>query len=586
MLTRLHVHNFALIDHVEIDFAPGLNVLTGETGAGKSILIDAMTAALGERATADWVRTGADRALIEVAFEVDPNAVGTAVEEWTEEGIVILSREIAASGRSVARLNGRLCTAAALRDAARHLIDIHGQHEHQSLLHPERHVEFLDAWVGDEALCLRRQAAELYAALREARTVLEDLRRSERERAQRLDLYRFQMEEIGSARLRPGEEEELLADRSRLANAEKLFAGAGAVRELLTDGEIAATDLLGQAARELSALAVLDPGLNSLVEDLETAWAAAQEVARSLRGYQEGIEFNPERLEQVQERLGALRQLKRKYGDTIQEILSYREKIAAELCRLERGEERAGELEREITARIDALNETARALYDLRLAAADHLAGEIRGHLGDLGMQRTRFRVAVEPPRLAEAEVPDGLAGWLGRVEFLISPNPGEPERALVRIASGGELSRVMLALKSAMADASPVRILIFDEIDAGVGGHTATVLGRKLRDLARGNQILCVTHLPPVASAADTHLVVQKRTRGERTSVTVRRLNEEERVGELARMLGGSQATATEHARQLLATARTDVETPVPGAHGTGGQRPPGRASAGGRTH
>ena len=554
MLARLHVRNFALIDEVEIEFRPGLNVLTGETGAGKSILIDAITAALGERVSADWVRSGADRALIEVCFEVDPQRM-PELAEWAEEGVLILSREIAASGRSVARLNGRLSTAGVLREAARYLIDIHGQHEHQSLLHPERHADFLDAWAGPTALALRRQAEAEYAALRAARAALEALRRDERERAQRIDLYRFQIEEIAAAALRPGEEEELLADRMRLAHAEKLAAGAAAAREALLDGEVTALDLLAQAAHQIRSLAEIDGGLAPIADALEGALATADDAARELRRYQEGIEFNPQRLEQVQERLETLRQLRRKYGDTIEEILAYQQKIALELADLEGGEGRVEALAAEIAERSGAFAAAAQALHATRLAAAERLAAEVQSHLADLAMERTRVHLAVAPPDPgAEA---GGLASMLGRVEFLLAPNPGEPERPLARIASGGELSRVMLALKSALAGASPVPTWIFDEIDSGVGGQTGLHLGAKLGRLARHHQILCVTHLATVACAAETHFVVEKIAAGDRTEVRVRQLTEEERVGELARMLGGAPSTAIEHARQLLAAAR-----------------------------
>jgi len=554
MLAQLTIRNFALIDNVTLEFHRGFNVLTGETGAGKSILIDAITAALGERTGAELVRVGANRASVEAVFEVEDSPFAT-VQEWAEDGLLILGREISASGRSSFRINGRMCTAATVRQVAGDLIDIHGQHDHQSLLHPDRHVEFLDAWAGSEIAAHRRRAQELYSELRTTRRELEALLKGERERAQQLDLFRFQLEELEAAKLEPGEEEELQADRIRLANAEKLYAAGSAAKETLGEAEVSALDLLSAAAREVDAVAALDERAGAIRELLETAVTAAQEAASELRAYLEEIEFNPERLEQVQDRLDLYRRLKRKYGDTAEEILAYRDQLAKDLDTLSHSEERRAELEARFERLAVQVDEETAALYAVRRAAAEAFETEIARHLADLNMARTRFAVQLEAPAPAAAAWEKGLPAILGRAEFMISANPGEPLRPLARIASGGEMSRVMLALKTAMAGSHPVA-LIFDEIDVGVGGKTAEALGAKMAELSRSNQVLCVTHLPQIACMAGRHLEVRKDVVGDRTVVDVTPLEGETRVGELARMLGGSEATAVQHARELLASA------------------------------
>jgi len=554
MLAQLTVRNFALIETVNLEFQPGFNVLTGETGAGKSILIDAITAALGARAGAELVRTGADRATVEAVFEVGAYSLPT-VQEWSEDGVIILAREIAASGRSTFRINGRMCTASTVREVAADLIDIHGQHDHQSLLAADRHVDFLDAWAGKELGVIRRESQALYTELRSTRRELDELLTGERERAQQLDLYHFQVEEIDAAALEPGEEDELVADKTRLANAEKLVAAGEAARDALSGGDISAEDRLRTAVRELDSIRALDADVEPISELLETAIAAAEDAISQLRRYLEGVEFNPERLEQVQERLGLINSLKRKYGDTVGEILAYRELVATKVNNLAHGEERRAKLEAEFARLASQMDAAAQRLYGVRKQAAAAFEREIASHLADLNMSGTEFAVRLNPPASAAEVWERGLTAILGHAEFLICANPGEPLRPLARIASGGEMSRVMLALKTAMAGSHPVA-LIFDEIDTGVGGKTAEALGAKMAELSISNQVLCVTHLPQIASMAGRHLQVAKSVVSDRTLVEVRVLDGEARVGELARMLGGSETTAAQHARELLASA------------------------------
>jgi DNA repair protein RecN (Recombination protein N) len=589
MLTQLRIRNFALLEEVELEFGPGFNVLTGETGAGKSILIDAINAVLGGRSGPEWLRTGADRATIEAVFEVAnvetgrrgdgatgggdgatevlrtsvspsprlPIAPSSLLEEWVEDGLLILSRDLTRAGKSQCRVNGRICTASTVREVAAELIDLHGQHEHQSLLVSERHVDLLDAWAGPPVLNLRRRAEAEYAAWQAVRRDLEALRTNERDRARQLDLYQFQIEEIDGAQMTPGEEEELAADRLRLGSAEKLHAASASALQSLAEDQGAALDLLAAAAREVDAAAALDAGLAPIAESLQTALIAAQDAVSELRAYQESVEFNPERLEQVQDRLDMLRRLKKKYGDTLEEVLEYRQRIGEELHALTHSEERMAALEAELARRGAAMDQLATDLCAARRAAAAEFERRLVAELVELSMQHTRFEVRIEPPTPAAALGVGGIPAWLGQVEFLISPNPGEPVRPLARIASGGEMSRIMLALKSVMAGVSAVPTLIFDEIDAGVGGRTAEVLGEKMAALSRSAQVLCVTHLPQIAGMATHHFQVQKRVAAERTWVEVLPLKEAERVDELARMLGGKEETAARHARELLASGK-----------------------------
>jgi DNA repair protein RecN (Recombination protein N) len=553
MLTQLTIRNFALIECLGLEFGEGFNVLTGETGAGKSILIDAIAAALGARVGAEVVRTGAERASVEAAFEVSP-AAASPLADWAEEGAIILAREISRSGRSVFRLNGRMCTASTVREVAAALIDLHGQHEHQSLLATERHADYLEGWAGGELLANRRRAAQCATALRETRAAIAELRRNERELAQKVDLYRFQVEEIDAAELQPEEEQALDADRLLLASAEKLHAGAGVALATLAQGEPCAADMLATAAVELGNLTAIDARLAPVAELVESAAVAAQEAARELRRYHESVEFNPERLQQVMERIELLRRLKRKYGDSAAEILAYRDRVAGELQSIEQVGKQEEDLSGRAAELAARLAQVVEQVQQGRRAAAKRFDRLVTEQLRELGMQHTRFESRVER---GDPEALDrGLPAVLGAMEFLIAPNPGEPLRPLARIASGGEISRVMLALKTVMAAASPVPTLIFDEVDAGVGGRTAEVLGRKLASLGQANQVLCITHLPQIACLAATHFQVQKRVAGSRTVVNVSRLEKGNRVAELARMLGGAESTATRHAEQLLAEA------------------------------
>lgn len=491
MLIELHVRDFAIIDEVTLRLEPGLNVLTGETGAGKSILVDAVAVLVGGRADVEMIRAGAERALIEGLFQVDA-AVGALLAPILEQhglleaeppGEVVLSREIRPGGRHVARVNGRLVPLHVLREIGQILVDIHGQTEHLSLLRPREQLELLDRYAGVGEL--RAALAERVARWRAVRREIEQLRQDEREKVRRMDLLRFQIEEIEAARLREGEEEALLQERNRLANAEQLAHLADALYRALYEGEEeapSALDRLSEAARSLQALARIDPLFQPYIETIGSLIAQVEDLAHMVRDYREGIEFNPRRLAQIEERLDLIRRLQRKYGDTIPEILAYARRAKQELETLAHAEERLTALEEEAESLLREIGELGLRLSRQRQEAAERLAREVEAQLADLRMAGARFAVALERVPDPEGAYADGTrwafdATGLDRVTFLIAPNIGEGLRPLARIASGGETSRLMLALKVALAQADPVPTLIFDEIDQGIGGRVLSLI-------------------------------------------------------------------------------------------------------------
>jgi len=560
MLAELHVTNFALIDHLDLAFGGGLNILTGETGAGKSIIIDALGLALGERAGADLVRTGAAKATVEAVFDLAraPAEVRRRLAEAGLDGddgddALLVTREIArAGGKSQCRINGRLMPVAVLKEIAEGLVDVHGQHEHQSLLAADRHVDTLDNWTGKDALAQRSDVAAGHSEVNALTREREKLRTDARERVRMLDLYRFQQEEIAGASLRSGEEEELAADRTRLANSEKLSAAAQDAYATLSGAERGggALDALNAALVAVEHAAALDEALAPLAETLGSAVSYAEDAARELRVYQEGVEFNPERLEEIEGRLDLIRTLKRKYGETLDEIIAYGQELDGKLDALEHSEAREEELTQAITKSEAKLLAAAAKLTKTRRKASAEFAAGIARELQDLGMAATKFEVSIEPQAMT--------GKGADRVEFLLSPNPGEPLRPLAKIASGGEMSRIMLAMKSVLARTGTIPTMIFDEIDVGVGGRTAQTIGDKLEGLAGDAQILCITHLPQIASRAGTHFYIEKRVEEGRTIVSVSPLDPEGRIEEIARMLGGSRRSeaVVQHAREMLSAA------------------------------
>ena len=601
MLSELRIRDLAIIDELDLVFGPGFNVLTGETGAGKSIIIDAVNLLLGDRASQEVVRAGADRSEVEGTFVLDRGSAARLAPLLAENGLegdqadlLVLAREVRANGRSVARVNGRAVNSALLAEVGQQLVDVHGQGEHLSLLREREHVNLLDRYAGLEAE--RSVAGDLVRRLRGVRRDLESLRQDERERARRIDLLTYQVEEIGAARLTPGEDGELDGERRRLANAEQLASLTNEALQLLQQSEgeqSGAMDLLGLAEGSLARLARIDPDTGRLGDQLAEAEALLDDLARELERYRDAVEFNPRHLQQVEERLHLIHTLERKYGDGIQEVLAYAERAAVELETITHAGERIGELEAAETELLAELGRRGAALSAARRTAGERMARAIEGELADLQMARARFAVqitwtpdgagaVVDAASAAQAGEREGRYAFdthgLDGVVFLVSANPGEPLRPLARVASGGETSRLMLALKTVLGRADETPTLIFDEIDQGIGGRVGTTVGRKLWGLTaqsdgRGirHQVLCITHLPQLAAYGDLHFHVAKRVAGQRTVTNVQKLSGEERVSELADMMGSdSQAgrasvveimSEVEHAKARSERAATPAQ-------------------------
>ncbi|HEY3100046.1 MAG TPA: DNA repair protein RecN [Methylomirabilota bacterium] len=554
MLRELRIRNFAVVENVAVPFAPGFNVLTGETGAGKSILVDAILLVRGARAQTDVIRADAEMATVEAVFEASDGAFATLDEAGLplENGEVVIRRELSRSGRHRAFVNDAAVTVGLLERLGDALVQVHGQHEHQRLLEPARQLGVLDRFADAEPLCDR--FAALFAKHAEARAELERRRGAGRDRAQRQDLLRFQVSELDAARVRVGEEDELRTERRRLQHAERFAAGLQEVGSLLQDDAASATARLARAARVLSDLGRLDPAFAAPVETLDAARVHVEDTLAAVRGLRDTIVFEPGRLEAIDERLDALTRLKRKYGDSEEALLRFRADAAAELDRLERHEEVLAEDERRLAELEAEMVSAAHALGAARRDAAANLGPRVQRELRQLGMDRAAFEVATI--ELAPADW--GLQGG-ERVEFRFTANAGEPTRPLARIASGGELARTMLALQVVLSGDDGAPTMVFDEVDAGIGGRAASVVGDKLAALGGSRQVLCVTHLAPIAALADHHVRVAKSVRAGRTRATTAVVAGDERAAEIARMLGGdaSAAAALDHARALLRARR-----------------------------
>src|SRR3989454_7345281 len=539
MLREIRVRNFAVIDAVTAAFGPGLNVLTGETGAGKSMLIDAILLIRGARAQTDVIRTDTETASVEAVFDLEPRGPAAAVLDEAglglEEGQLVVRRELARSGRHRAFVNDSPVTVGLLERLGDHLVEVHGQHEHQRLLEPARQLDLLDRFADAEEL--RDRVGDLFAKHRAAKAELERVRTAERDRAQREDLLRLQLAELDGARLRVGEEEELRAERRRLQHAGRLAAGLVEAAGVLNEDEDSAMSRLQRTARHLRELSRIDPAFTAPADAVDGAGALVEDALAAIRSLRESIAVAPGRLEAVDERLDVLTRLKRKYGDTEAAMLAFRADATVELERLGRHEQILAEQERMLGELHAELTEAAIALADRRRDVADRLAGETARELRQLGMERARFEIAVERAPLDEVG-PRGL----DRVEFRLSTNPGEDVRPLARVASGGELSRTMLALKGVLARADRVPTMIFDEVDSGIGGRIAAVVAQKLATAAEGRQVLCVTHLAPIAARAAQHVRLSKSVRGGRTRVAAETLTPGTRVGGIARMLAGGR--------------------------------------------
>ena len=570
MLTELRIHNFAIIDQLDLRFGPGLIILTGETGAGKSIILDAVVMLIGGKADTTFVRTDSDAAFVEGVFHLkgpEKEAVHSILQReelMDDPNYVVLMREIRKEGRSVARVNGRSVNVSLLKELGALLIDIHGQAEHLSLLDPHAHLGLLDRYA--EVARPLTDYRQTYHALLSLRRELNDLRKAQADAERRVDMLTYQVEEIEAARLKPGEDEELRKERDRLANAESLSRNAQEALAVLEEGSPetpAATDLVGQATQALSALAKIDSAQHELANQAELLLDSMSDLIHSLRDYLEEIEFNPKRLDDVEERLDLIHSLTRKYGGSIPAVIAYGAETRRQLETITTAGERIEELEAQEAKLLEKLAKQGNLLSEKRKSAATELGKGIEAELDDLRMQAAKFGVdfQIKPdPNGAPVENGTRIAfdqNGFDRIEFLIAPNPGEGLKPLAKIASGGETSRLMLGLKNVLARADEVPSLIFDEIDQGIGGRVGMTVGQKLWNLSRMHQVFCVTHLPQLAAFGDEHYQVQKLIQGNRTLTRVERLEGEPRLLELSQMLGEVGEGTLRSAHELMQVAR-----------------------------
>lgn len=569
MLSEIDVRNYALIERLSLRFGNGFNVLTGETGAGKSLVIDCVGLVIGGRASSESVRAGCDSAVVEAVFNISdvPDVEALLLEQGIDpepDGTLIVTREVSRQGRSRCRLNGRIVTLTALSAIGERLVDIYGQHEYQSLARPSRHIGLLDAFGGARLEQVRDSVRQLYEEWRECEEELAELRQHARERAQRADLLAFQVNEIESANLEPGEDVHLVAEQTVLANAESLYDAVVRAYSLIYESSYpdiaSARDMLGEALEELDNASRIDGTLTSLAESLSALCDHTTEISRALREYRDSIEFDPERLAEVEERLSAISRLKRKYGDSLADVIDHGQLAREELESMTGAGRRVDELEGRSAALSEELGSCASKLSAMRCEIAAELEKEVSRELRDLSMPHAVFKVDVGRKRDGHEIVVDGTPVVIGpdgfdNVEFLFSANPGEEPRPLARIASGGEMSRVMLAIKSVLAVADAMPTMVFDEVDAGIGGEAAIAVASKLANIGKVRQVLAVTHLPQIAAVADNHYAVSKLERSGRTEVTVEKLDIEERVTEVARMLAGEapSSVTVAHAREML---------------------------------
>jgi DNA repair protein RecN (Recombination protein N) len=570
MLTELHIQNFAIIDKLDLRFGPGLIILTGETGAGKSIILDAVVMLIGGKADTTFIRADSDAAFVEGVFQLrgpEKEAVHSILQReelMDDPNYVVLTREVRREGRNVARVNGRTVNVSMLRELGALLVDIHGQAEHLSLLDSRAHLGLLDRYA--EVARPLSDYRQTYHTLLNLRRELNELRKAQADADRRVEMLTYQAEEIEAAHLKPGEDEELRQERDRLANAESLARNAQEALAVLEEGSPetpAATDLIGQAAQSLAALAKLDSAQNELANQGEVLLDTISDVIHSLRDYLEEIEFNPKRLDEVEERLDLIHSLKRKYGGSIPAVIASGTEARKQLETITNAAERIEELELEESKLLEKLAKQGSVLNENRKSAAIALGKGIESELDDLRMAAARFSVDFQTkPDPNGAPLQNGTRiafdqNGFDRVEFLIAPNPGEGLKPLVKIASGGETSRLMLGLKNVLARADEVPSLIFDEIDQGIGGRVGMTVGQKLWNLSRMHQVFCVTHLPQLAAFGDEHYQVQKLIQGNRTLTRVERLDGEPRLLELSQMLGAVGEGTIRSAHELLQVAR-----------------------------
>ena len=562
MLSELRLENYAVIDNLAVEFAAGLNLLTGETGAGKSILIDALALLLGEKASADVIRTGTDRTTMTAVFEVDERTEkivarileANGIDPNDEDESIILRREIALGGKGRVFINNQPATVAVLRQLAPHLATIHAQNESILSFDAAARLDLLDAFAGTQLDAVGGAFASWRAIARR----IEELEHGEQARLRLLDLWTFQKKEIEDAKLHPGEDERLEAEKRVLANAEKIYSAAMNAFDLLYEGGASTSSSLRTAQKHIEELSRYEPKFQEALAAIETARISVEDVGATLRDYAGGIQASPEHLAAVEDRLAALDRLKPKYGPSLEDVIHHGEEVSRKLSEVENKDEILAQLRRELAQAADEYLRSARGISKKRYEAARKLEKLVEAEINDLAM-KCNFHI--------EASGTDEEGNWTAsgfdHVVYLISTNPGEPLRRLEHIASGGELSRVMLALKASVEagqgkkKTGAQRTLVFDEIDTGIGGRAAEAVGKKLKTLSRANQVLCVTHLPQIATFADHHYLIEKKTSAERTRTSVRLIAGEERTEEVARMLSGAKLTDTsrKHAEQMLKT-------------------------------
>jgi DNA repair protein RecN (Recombination protein N) len=574
MLTELRIHNFAIIDKLDLRFGPGLIILTGETGAGKSIILDAVVMLIGGKADTTYVRIDSDAAFVEGVFHLkgpEKEAVHFILQReelMDDPDYVVLTREVRKEGRSIARVNGRTVSVSILKELGAILIDIHGQAEHLSLLDPRAHLGLLDRYA--EVARPLSDYRQTYHALLNLRRELNDLRKAQQDSERRVEMLRYQAEEVEAAQLKPGEDEELRKERDRLANAESLAQNAQEALAVLDEGSPetpAATDLVGQAAQALAALAKIDSAQNEMSNQAELLLDTISDLIHNLRDYLEEIEFNPKKLDEVEERLDLIHSLTRKYGGSIPAVIAYGTEARKQLEMITTASDRIQELEMQEARLLEKLAKQGNLLSEKRKSAAVTMGTGIETELDDLRMAEARFNVDFQrKPDPNGAPVENGTRvafdqNGFDRVEFMIAPNPGEGLKPLAKIASGGETSRLMLGLKNVLAQADEVPSLIFDEIDQGIGGRVGMVVGQKLWNLSRSHQVFCVTHLPQLAAFGDEHYQVQKLVQGNRTLTRVERLDGEPRLLELSQMLGEVGEGTLRSAHELMQVARQMIK-------------------------
>lgn len=565
MLNELRIKNFVLIEELSLSFGKGLNILTGETGAGKSILIDAISGVLGEKMTTDMIRTGSDRAILEGVFDITSlPQVKTILDDSgidSDDGALIMRRELYTSGKGRCFANATQIPVGKMKEIADYLLDIHGQNEHQNIVRVNAHRELLDSFAGNADLV--SQVSALHKELQLLKESIESFEMDEKEKARRTEYLSYAINEIANAKLRKNEEEELREEENILSNAEKIFSHVNLTSDLLKgDGGILPS--LKKAEQSLASIAEIDPQLGSTLENLRQALYTLEDSSATLRGYEKSINYSPERVNEVEERLSLISSLRKKYGATIAEILQFADRSKEELDAISSSDEKIEKLKSEYAAKLKSVKDLALALSDKRTKFAKQLEENVMTELTELNMAGTKFRVSIKREINPDGEIecenkryvlyPHGL----DRVEFLLAANEGEDLHELRKVASGGEMSRIMLAIKKVILSNDIVDSLIFDEVDTGISGKTAEIVGKKLKSLSGNRQVFVVTHLPQIAAMSDTHFVVLKEKTGDRTFTRVKKLSRNEKVLEVARMLAGEKITdlSKKHAEEMVSMA------------------------------